>query len=353
MKKALLIINGLIIVALLLVAGTPQLGATAQAADTKVYKWVFAQAQQPNNTFFLRNKKEAKEIAKQTNGRLQIQVFSDGVIVPSMEIPNAVKNRTIEMGNTPYSAFQAVLPSTRMISFMGGPLMSLSDWMVWGNAFGYPVVKADIDKTFNARFYPGAALPAVLCSKKPVTKLSDYKGMKLRMYGHTASLARKLGASIVQVPGNELYTALQTGSIDGAFWGGYDGAWIIKMWEITKYYLTPVCAVGGAMCFIVNKDAYNELPGDLQLVVDEWLKKQQWLTAKESRQLEERGLDTMIQNGMKRSAMNAEDQAEIKRIALELLKDEAKDASSTEMYNSMVNFIRQDEKMWKPSFNAE
>jgi len=353
MKKALLIINGLIIVALLLVAGTPQLGANAQAADTKVYKWRFAQGQQPNNTFFLRNKKEAEEIAKQTNGRLQIEVFSDGVIVPSMEIPNAIRNRTIEMGCIYYAPFQAVLPSTRMISYIGGPLMDLDNWMVWANAYGYPIVKRDIEKTFKARYYPGLAIPAILCTRKPVTKLSDYKGMKVRMYGHTASLARKLGASIVQVPGNELYTALQTGSIDGAFWGGYDGAWIIKMWEITKYYLTPACAVGASMCFIVNKDAYNELPGDLQIVVDEWMKSQQWLILKESRQLEERGLDTMIQNGMKRSAMNAADQAEIKKIALELLKDEAKDASSTEMYNSMVNYIRQNEKMWKPTFIAE
>lgn len=106
-----------------------------------------------------------------------------------------------------------------------------------------------------------------MVSTRPVEKYADFKGMKVRAFGIWADWLVHNGASIVTVPGGEVYTAIQTKILDAAAFGSPD-AWAgMKMHEVCKYYLNPSVIPYDIVEVIMNLKTYNEMPPDLQEVM--------------------------------------------------------------------------------------
>lgn len=106
-----------------------------------------------------------------------------------------------------------------------------------------------------------------MMSTRPVKSYADFKGMKVRAFGIWAEWLVKNGASIVVIPGGEIYTAIQTKILDAAAFGAPD-AWAgMKMHEVCKYYVNPSVAPYDITEIIMNLDTYNEMPADLQEVM--------------------------------------------------------------------------------------
>lgn len=106
-----------------------------------------------------------------------------------------------------------------------------------------------------------------MVSTKDVRSFSDFEGMKVRAFGIWAEWLVKNGASIVTVPGGEVYTAIQTKILDAAAFGAPD-AWAgMKMHEICDYYINPSVVPYDVTEIIMNLNTYNEMPPDLQEVL--------------------------------------------------------------------------------------
>ena len=102
-----------------------------------------------------------------------------------------------------------------------------------------------------------------MMSTQPVKSYADFKGMKVRAFGIWAEWLVKNGASIVVIPGGEIYTAIQTKILDAAAFGAPD-AWAgMKMHEVCKYYINPSVAPYDITEIIMNLNTYNEMPADL------------------------------------------------------------------------------------------
>ncbi len=106
-----------------------------------------------------------------------------------------------------------------------------------------------------------------MVSTRPVAKYADFKGMKVRAFGIWADWLVHNGASIVTVPGGEVYTAIQTKILDAAAFGSPD-AWAgMKMHEVCKYYINPSVIPYDIVEVIMNLKTFNEMPPDLQEVL--------------------------------------------------------------------------------------
>jgi len=106
-----------------------------------------------------------------------------------------------------------------------------------------------------------------MVSTRKVESFSDFSGMKVRAFGIWAEWMAKQGASIVTVPGGEVYTAIQTRIIDAAAFGGPD-AWAgMKTYEVCDYYINPSPCPYDVTEIIMNMDKFNEMPEDLQEVL--------------------------------------------------------------------------------------
>jgi TRAP-type mannitol/chloroaromatic compound transport system substrate-binding protein len=106
-----------------------------------------------------------------------------------------------------------------------------------------------------------------MVSTRPVSKFSDFRGMKVRAFGIWADWLVQNGASIVTVPGGEVYTAIQTRILDAAAFGSPD-AWAgMKMHEVCKYYINPSVVPYDVVEVIMNQRTFNSMPADLQEIM--------------------------------------------------------------------------------------
>ena len=106
-----------------------------------------------------------------------------------------------------------------------------------------------------------------MISKVPVRSYSDYDGLKVRAFGLFAKWVVENGASLTVVAGGELYSALQTGVLDVAMFGG-PGNWAgIKAWEVCDYFIYPAAQPYNFGEVIMNLETFNEMPSDLQEVM--------------------------------------------------------------------------------------
>jgi TRAP-type mannitol/chloroaromatic compound transport system substrate-binding protein len=79
---------------------------------------------------------------------------------------------------------------------------------------------------------------------------------------------KRAGATPVNLPGSEIFTALQTGSIDATEWVGPYNDIAFGLHQTAKYYYYPGWQEPGpTLECIVSKPAWEQLPADLQAIV--------------------------------------------------------------------------------------
>ena len=101
-----------------------------------------------------------------------------------------------------------------------------------------------------------------IMSKRPIRKLEDFRGMKIVAQGFPPEAARALGATLVNLPYPEVYTALQQGVVDAVVWV-WAGFIPYKIFEIAKYHTSiGLNSTGIPTC--INRKFFDGLPRDLK-----------------------------------------------------------------------------------------
>jgi len=103
---------------------------------------------------------------------------------------------------------------------------------------------------------------------KEINSLNDLQGLKMRIPGLGGEVLKRAGGTPVNLPGGEIFTALQTGSIDATEWVGPYNDLAFGLYKAAKYSYYPGWHEPGTTleCF-VNKKALEALPADLQQIV--------------------------------------------------------------------------------------
>lgn len=256
------------LIAFMLVSGLvfSSMGTPAWAQKQKVFKWKLQCDFSPGDYQLEQcTYRFAKELKKQTKGKIDIAVFSQGQLVSPKESLEALSNGLFQV-RTSCAAYERGKIPWADVEF-GLPLAfrNKTDWYrCWFQYGMLNFMRENYAKRWNVFYvcpnpFPGGAL----LSTKPVKRLEDIRGMKIRAIGAVARTWQKLGAAPVSVSSKELYTALTTGVVDGVV---YSSMTIesMKLYEVAKYYLLPPVPniMGGHM--LVNRDAWNKLPDNLK-----------------------------------------------------------------------------------------
>jgi len=208
----------------------------------------------------------AKEIEKLTDNKVQITVFPGGTLTKAPQCYDGVVKGISDLGFSLFAYTRGRFPVMAAVDLpMGYP-----DGKVASR------VAQEFAKTFNPKelsdvkvLYLHAHGPGLLHTKKPVKKLEDLKGMKIRATGLSAKIVEALGGVPVAMPQGGTYEALQKGVVEGTF-GPME---VLKGWkqaEVIKY-TTECYSVGYTTTFFVvmNLDKWNALPDDIKKVFDE------------------------------------------------------------------------------------
>jgi TRAP-type C4-dicarboxylate transport system substrate-binding protein len=312
---------------------------SSEAAD-KQFRWRFQSTETPAITMFRERNDFLAKLKDMTKGNLTITQYAGSAIVSDMNIPNSVRERTIEMGNVYLNPLYANCPVTKMVGITPGFFFSVADNILFLKGYGVlDILQEEILKAFKAYAWPELTGAVLVCSNKPITELEDFKGLKIRSYGPLGAVYQKLGASVVNVPGGEVYTALQTGVLDAANWGAYQGGAGLKIYEVTKYFLEPCMGIGCGTVNMINKAAFDELPADYQKMLENYFANRQLTCVLSSNKAEADAKKLMLEKGMKATQLSDKAKAKMQELALEAMKAEISDAPSQKVYDILKEFI--------------
>ena len=102
-----------------------------------------------------------------------------------------------------------------------------------------------------------------------INSVEDLVGLKMRIPGLGGEVMQRAGVTQVTLPASEIFTSLQTGAIDAAEWVGPYNDVSLGLHKAARYYYYPGWHEPGPMLeLIVNKDAWQTLPDDLQAIVE-------------------------------------------------------------------------------------
>ncbi len=189
----------------------------------------------------------ANNVSKLTNGRISIEMHPAGAIVPAFEVLEAVNRGTLDLecGWTGY--WKGKFPAAPLFSEALGAGAGVFDqlewysWMYYGG--GMKLLQEMYDRGgFKVKvIHHYGILPSedLAWSHKPIRKLEDFKGLKFRTVGYWGEVLTKLGASVVTLPGGEVYPALERGVLDAAEFSTPQVDKMLGFHEICKYMLVP------------------------------------------------------------------------------------------------------------------
>jgi TRAP-type mannitol/chloroaromatic compound transport system substrate-binding protein len=212
----------------------------------------------------------SERVAAITNNKFQIQLFAAGEIVPAFGVVDAVQNATIQcchtapyyfFGKDPTFAFACAIP-------FGMNARQQNAWMYHG---GGMQLYREFIKDYNIISFPAGNTGAQMGGwfRKEVKTVADLKGLKFRIGGFAGTVMAKLGVVPQQIPGGEIYPALEKGTIDAAEWvGPYDDE-KLGFYKVAKNYYYPGWWEGGPeLDLFVNIKAWTELPKDYQAALE-------------------------------------------------------------------------------------
>ena len=267
----------------------------------------------------------AEMVKKRTNGRLVIELFPAGALVPPKEIFNAVKRGMVPIGVTSSAYPRAQVPLFNVTS--GLPLNFKHTWeaVYFHQALGFEQMMVDACAEHGIFCSSDRIYSTELALKKPVTKLADFNGLKLRSSGITQVYLSAIGAAASYIPGSEIYAALASGVMEGAHWGAVQGNDSLKFYDVCKYHLvTPFNFTAGDV-WLVNEKALKELPEDLQKILISSLKEHFWRRTNEYLYEEAKALaDVQKNQGVKVTEIDPADYNKMLEEAVKVWDDVAK-----------------------------
>ncbi len=238
-------------------------------ADTKL-TWKMATSW-PKNTpgVGVTAQRLADSITAMSGGRLTVQLYAAGELVPPFEVFDAVSSGAAEMGHASPYYWQGKDKSFHF--FTGVPFgLFANEHMGWLWFGGGQALWEKAYAPFGVQpFYCGSSGPqAGGWFRKEINTVDDFKGLKMRIAGLGGEVLRRLGVNVVLLPPGEIFQAMQSGTIDAAEWVGPWNDLAFGLFRVAKYYYMPsFFEFGPALELMVNKKLYDGLPDDLKDIV--------------------------------------------------------------------------------------
>ncbi|MDO8904870.1 TRAP transporter substrate-binding protein [Hydrogenophaga sp.] len=212
----------------------------------------------------------AKKVGEMSGGKFEISVHAGGELMPAFGVVDGVQEGTVQVAHTaPYYFFgkDDTFAMGTAIPF-GLNSRQLTSWFYDGN--GLKLFREFYDK-YNIVNFPGGNTGAQMGGwyRNEIKSLDDMKGLKFRVGGFAGKVITRMGGVPQNIPGGEIYQALERGTIDAVEWvGPYDDE-KLGFQKVAKNYYYPGWWEGGAQLdFYVNKAAYNGLSAENKAIVE-------------------------------------------------------------------------------------
>lgn len=250
------------------------IGMPAIASAQQSFSWKMTSAYGKGSPFYMEGPGSATDLAKRieamSGGRLKIQVYGAGELIPALEGFDAVRAGTVEMnhansyfwtGKTFAAQYFCAVPFGLDFQGMNGWLYDGGGQQLWNEVYA----------PFGMLAFPCGNTGVQMTGwfKKEIKSSADLKGLKMRIPGLAGRVYAQLGVDVKLLPAGEIFPALERGVIDAAEFVGPFQDRKLGLHKAAKYYYTTGWHETATVSeLLVNKAAWDKLPKDLQAIVE-------------------------------------------------------------------------------------
>ncbi|HNY45902.1 MAG TPA: twin-arginine translocation signal domain-containing protein [Casimicrobium sp.] len=215
----------------------------------------------------------AKKVNDMTGGDLRIDVLPAGAVVPAFGLLEAVSKGTLDGGHGVlgyhYGKQNALALWNSGPAFGMDANMLLSWHKYGGGAELLAKLYASIGMTAVQSFlYGPMATQPLGWFKKPITKATDFKGLKFRTNGLAIDLFTAMGAAVNALPGGEIVPALERGLLDGAEFNNATSDRLLGFPDVSKVCMLQSYHQSAETFEIMfNKPKYDALPAKMKAII--------------------------------------------------------------------------------------
>jgi tripartite ATP-independent transporter DctP family solute receptor len=214
-------------------------------------------------------KRFAELVGERSNNRIKVQVYEGGVLGMDRDLIEGVLLGTVQMHMAANSPLATFVPELMIFEM---PFLFENNehfHAVMDSPLAWDYAAALEERGFHLLGFMSHGVRHILTNERPIHSMEDMKGLKIRTMENPAHLDvfSAFGASPLPMSYSELYTALETGVIDGAeaansnYWGN-------RIYEVGPNW-AQIGWLHLVAPLIVSKSFYDNLPPDLQKVLDD------------------------------------------------------------------------------------
>jgi len=265
-------------------AGTTAVGFPAVVRAQATIKWRIQSAWQPKTAGYTAFQKFCANVKDFSEGRLQFQPFPEKGVVGTFEMFDAVKSGVLDAMHVFTNYWAVRLPVTAFLSSYPLGLDRPDQWETWFYELGgLPLARKAFQP--HGMFFVGPIQHDLnlIHSRVPIRSFEEFKGKRIRYPGGMiAEIFAKAGVSTVILPGGEIYSALEKGTLDASDYTGPAVNYDLGFAEVAKYIImgptsTPCLHQPvDLMDLTVNLAKWNALPKHLQDLVIAATRQHSW-----------------------------------------------------------------------------
>ncbi len=210
-----------------------------------------------------------KEVGKRTGGKVMVQTFPGGTLLPAKNILDGVISGLADIGNFAMSYQPGRFPVSEAVDLpLGFTSAKVASLTLYDLVEKYQPKEFEKVKILTLFTCP----PTNFMTKTPVKSLKDLKGMEIRVAGTSAEVVKRLGGIPVAMPQSETPEAIQKGVVKGMV----SSLEILQDFKFAAY--TPFATIANlpvvTFAVVMNKEKWNSLPADVKKVLDDLRREQ-------------------------------------------------------------------------------
>ena len=207
-----------------------------------------------------------RDLERRSGGSIQVAFYPGGILTPASQLFDSVTTGIADIGFGPMGVTPGRFPLTEVMEQPLG-IKNAAMMTKLANDFYRAFKPKEFDQV-KVLFFLSAS-PGLLHTKKPVRKLEDLNGMKVRcLGGNAAKVLKALGAIPIVISTGDTYDALRKGIVDGVV-AAWDSLETLKWGEVLPYTTVSYNAAVGSPGFVVmNMSRWESLSPDSQAIIN-------------------------------------------------------------------------------------
>ena len=272
-------VNFRIVLTVILCSGLFACGGSGETSDTvttgidtgKIYHWKMVTTWPANFPIFQESaEKFAVEVKEMSHGRMDIQVFAGGELVPPLGVFDAVSQGSVEMGHGSPYYWAGKIPAAQFFSAVpfGMTAKGMEAWLYHGGGLD---LWRELYAPFNLIPFPMGNTGVQMGGwfNKKIESIEDIRGLRMRIPGLGGKVLNRAGGNPILMAGGEIYTALERGTIDATEWVAPFHDMRLGLNRAAKYYYYPGWHEPGTEFeLMVNINKWQQLPPDLKKIIE-------------------------------------------------------------------------------------